>query len=265
MQRKTIYVDDYEAAVRKGRSQGSGSDYIPGLFVRDTASCATSTRLWSSKFGRMVQLLSHGEVNAFLQFEWLPTVTDIREQFFLDPTVTQAICKKLNLIHPNVRGRNIVMTTDFVVTREKDGKRYLEAYQVKRRPEDLTPRTKAKLKVEYLYWKSLGVKWAVLYSERFNQTQCANLKRLHVWQRERLSVDDAAQLISAFRSAKRICPNLTPGEIVLSPFHFHDGQQLRFAEGLMTLAAHHFVEFPIKDIDFMQCPMNLFTEFDHAA
>lgn len=260
MPRKTIFVSDYDAAVRKGRGQGAGADYSPGIFVRDTASCATSTRLWSIKLGRWVQLLSHGEVNAFLQFEWLSTVVDIREQYFLDPTATQAICRQLNLLHPNVKGRDVVMTTDFLVTREKNGHQYLEAYQVKRGPQDLTPRVKAKLKVESLYWNALGVKWTLLYSEQFNQIQCRNLKRLHFWQREKIPFEDLQRIAKAFRSARRICPELKPTEIPLPPFVLKNGRVLQFHEALMTLTAQHLLEFPMTEIDFMQCPVAHFRE-----
>ena len=46
------------------------------------------------------------------------------------------------------------MTTDFVVTRHKEGRVYFEAYQVKRSPADLTPRTS--LNIESTRGKTLG-------------------------------------------------------------------------------------------------------------
>ena len=263
MPRRTIYVSDYETAVRQGRSQGTGSSYTPGLFVRDTASQATCTRLWSPKLGRLVQLLSHGEVNAFLQLEWLSTVIDIREQFFLDPLVTKSICKQLHLVHPNVKGRDIVMTTDFVVTRHKEGRVYFEAYQVKRSPADLTPRTRAKLKVESLYWETQGVNWGVLYSEQFNAVQCNNLTRLHVWQGEKPTPADARTLAEAFCRARRSFAQSRPSEVPLG-VRLEDGRTLNFLEVMMMLTALHFVEFPLREVDITQCPVGLFTEAVHV-
>lgn len=59
--------------------------------------------------GRVVHLLSNGKTEAFLEFEWLNNVIDIREQFFLDPVSTHEICRELNLIHPRSSERIIAL------------------------------------------------------------------------------------------------------------------------------------------------------------
>lgn len=260
MPRRTIFISDYPTVVRQGRGQGSGSDYRPGLEVRDTASQATSTRLWSAKLGRMVHLLSNGELEAFLQFEHLANVVDIREQFFLDPDVTQEICRELKLIHPNVRGRPVVMTTDFVVTRREGEKRWTEAYQVKRREADLTPRMRAKLKVEYLYWTRKNVPWRILYSEEFNPALCRNLKGLHAWRGRLPSKDDTMMILQVFRYAKKCYGDRLPGDIPVAPVELRSGVRLSFRQCLETLAANRLVEFPIRAIPLGSCPVGRFTE-----
>ena len=265
MPRKTIFSSDYDAAVRQGRSQGTGSSYRPGITVRDTASIATCTRLWSPKLGRVVHLLSNGETEAFLQFEWLNSVIDIREQFFLDPISTHEICRELNLIHPRFRGRDVVMTTDFLITRCKDGRTWLEAYQVKRGPEDLTPRTKAKLKIESLYWERRGVEWRVLFSKSFNPVLCSNLKRLHMWRSCALSAADAFRLVRLFLLARRCWPDARSNEIPHPGVGLESGEHLSFAQCIEVLAAHHGLEFPIREIKVDECPLALFEEARDAA
>ena len=265
MPRRTIYVTDYDRVVRQGRSQGTGPAYHPGLEVRDTASIATSTRIWSDKFGRVIHLLSHGELEAFLQFEWLPTVVDLREQFFLDPADTQAICKELSLIHPGVKGKPIVMTTDFVVTRRKDGREWIEAYQVKRRESDLTPRMRAKLKVESLYWERRNVRWCVLYSEEFNDLFCRNQKLLRSWRLTTLAAADFRRMLAVLRAARRQCPEEAAADIPLSKIKMTNGDLLSFSQCLKVLCAWQVVQFPIKELAFAECPMKFFSETHHAA
>ena len=73
---------------KEKRGQGFGKDYKPFLTVRDVPSKGRVHRRPALTHNRVVHLLSDLELAAFLLFDWMPTVVDIREQFPLNPETT---------------------------------------------------------------------------------------------------------------------------------------------------------------------------------
>ena len=152
---RSNYVQDYDKWVKAGRGQGRYSAYDPWITVQDCHSKTPRHRVPCPRLHRMLHCLSHGERLVCLSLEWNPEVIEIREQFPLAPVDTLDICSELNLIHPQVRGKNIVMTTDFLVTyRDDEGEESFKAFQVKENEDEVRkPRVNAKLTIEKMYWE----------------------------------------------------------------------------------------------------------------
>lgn len=66
--------------------------------------------------------------------EWCPDVLDIREQFPINRSITTAIAVNHGIPHPCYLKISVLapMTVDFLVTRVRNGERYLQAYNAKR-------------------------------------------------------------------------------------------------------------------------------------
>ncbi|MCK9917373.1 TnsA endonuclease N-terminal domain-containing protein [Microbacteriaceae bacterium K1510] len=105
-------------------------------------------------------------------------MVDIREQFpILDRLQTQVICLALGIRHPfDPRTRTpIVLTTDFVITRQTPGGLQDFAYSVKQKSDLKNKRTVDKLAIEELYWSSRGIEWSPLFHEDLKSTEFQNL------------------------------------------------------------------------------------------
>lgn len=162
----------YERNVLSGQIGLRYNKYIPWLKVKDVKSCAVKSRIYSHRFGRMFHLLSHGEVMAFYQYEWDDSITELREQFPLDPKITIQICDDLKVLHPGYTHGGSVMTTDFVITKKgkRIGEEIYSAVQIKNNLSAINkPRTYTKLEIEHIYWQRKGIPWKIVLSESFNK------------------------------------------------------------------------------------------------
>lgn len=168
------YVSD-DLRFREGRGQGIGKDYKPWIKTREAHSIGTSAnpRNWFN--GRTVELLSQGEYYFWLLLMWNDEVADIREQFPLLPLKnTELLADYNNIKHPQFRGKNIVMTTDFLVTMD-DGT--TQAFALKPDQKSLNQRrTLDKLFLEEEYWKSLGVKSNIITKDTINPIYARNIE-----------------------------------------------------------------------------------------
>lgn len=168
--------------LKKGYGQGYLQDYKPWIKVNHFSSQGRSHRVLGFKTGRIHHLLSDLELKLFTLLDFSDKVTDIREQYPLldvgSPTieVTKGIALNLGIKHPGVRGINIVMTTDFVITTGQDNK--IIARTVKP-SESLDERTLEKFEIEKNYWHKLGVEWAIVTDKELcNLTVFNNFKNL---------------------------------------------------------------------------------------
>lgn len=77
-------------------------------------------------------------------------VVDIREQYPLERKLTLDVAAEIGAPHPYYPGTHVptVMTVDFMVTRVKDGRRYMQAFNVKSAEEAEDERSLAKLEVQ---------------------------------------------------------------------------------------------------------------------
>lgn len=108
-----------ESRIKNGYGQGEMASYIPWVSVRDLSSRGTSTRLYSSKTGRMMQFLSNIERDTFLMAEFREDFVDYWEQWPLERRDTLWAAERLGVRHPIYPGSSepVVMTADAVLTR----------------------------------------------------------------------------------------------------------------------------------------------------
>src|ERR1700759_2350121 len=106
-----------EKWLSEGRGKGRLDKYKPWLTVHDVPSSGLSQRLVGRKSGRLHHVLSDGEANAFLEFDWDDDVLDIREQYPLDRNLTRPVAGEMSVTHPRDQNTStdIVMTTDFML------------------------------------------------------------------------------------------------------------------------------------------------------
>lgn len=121
----------------KGLGAGTGKDYQPWIHVQDVSSLGRSRRVWGNKTQRKHHVLSDVERNLLVALDWCQNVVDIREQYPIKRAITTAISNQLDIAHPYYPHTAIptVMTLDFLVTRIRNGKQYLQAYDAKREEE----------------------------------------------------------------------------------------------------------------------------------
>lgn len=193
MARQRYSFDEARIArfLKEGRGQGQGTDYKPWLTVRDVPSRGRSHRPLGMTTGRVHHLLSDIEFRSFLLFDWAQDVVDIREQFPLDRVATQRIADSMGVNHPcDVSTRTpLVMTTDFVIDVERNGRRLLLTRAVKPADELDKPRVVEKLEIERRYWQEQGAQWAIITEREIPRVMADNIAWVHSYG----TVDSLAQ------------------------------------------------------------------------
>jgi len=146
---------------KEKRGQGFGKDYKPFLTVRDVPSKGRVHRRPALTHNRVVHLLSDLELAAFLFFDWQSFVTDIREQFPLNPESTIDIANRLGIKHPSFKGALQVMSTDLLVDFYQNGQHSSQAISVKYAQDLEDERTIEKLELERRFWENEGIDWFI--------------------------------------------------------------------------------------------------------
>ena len=173
---------------RQGRGRGDGPDYKPWLYVHDVASRGRSSRIATG--GRVLHTLSDWETAAFRDFQWDPTVVEVKEQFPLVLEDTLRIAAAMKVRHPSdgQPREPIVMTTDFLVTRMIGGLLVPSAYAVKENGAlDLSlartrgqmvsiRRTRQKLEIERRYWLERETGWTWLTEDHLSKVRKGNIE-----------------------------------------------------------------------------------------
>lgn len=173
---------DIQKLIKQGRGSGSGSNYKPWLIIQDVASKGRRTRLRGNKTGRQHEFLSDMERNYFYILEYADCVIDIREQYPLLPIEeTMTIANELGLRHPEnpETGQPIVMTTDFLITKQVGDKLINVARTIKSKDELMNKRISEKFEIERVYWERREVDWAIVTEEEINKTIAANISSFH--------------------------------------------------------------------------------------
>lgn len=158
-----------ERKISEGRGMGWGEFYRAWIKIREFNSRGTATAKRDWFTGRMVQLLSIGELWWYIILRVKMHAKDILEQYPLDPNITRAVAKALGLRLPSERER---MTTDFLVLTAEGN---IEAYSVKADRKALADKSqKRSLDIEEGYWRLLGIPHHLVFKEDLNETEVLN-------------------------------------------------------------------------------------------
>ena len=168
--------------LKEGRGQGEGKDYKPWLTVRDVPSRGRSAREKGWITERTHHVLSNHELHTLYCFCWSQIVRDIREQYPLLPVEeTLALAEECGIKHPThpTTKEPVVLTTDFLITAEREGKRIEEARTVKEVSALQSQRTLEKLEIEYRYWKARGIEWGIITEREIPLVVAKNVDLLY--------------------------------------------------------------------------------------
>lgn len=162
----------------EGHGKGSGPDYKPWIGIHEFSSLGRSRRVPGLITNREHHLFSDVEWNLFLLLEWSQGVVDIREQFPLDRGLTQEIAAACCIRHPHYPGTHVptVMTVDFLVTRIRNGKNELEAFNTKRKEEAEVPASLEKLEIQRRYFDGAGIPHHLVFHSDIPMTKVRNLE-----------------------------------------------------------------------------------------
>jgi hypothetical protein len=176
-QRKT---DKYR--IMEGRGLGEGADYESWFKIpREVPSKGRTTTLLGWKSRRLHILLSDKELHSFVNYQWEDDVTDIREQYPLLPLEqTIVIANELGIRHPSARSEDgkleeIVMTTDFLITKRDGDHVYNIARDVKMSDELKKKRVLDKFKIVKGYWDMQDIDWGVVTEKEISEVKGRNL------------------------------------------------------------------------------------------
>lgn len=146
----------------EGRGSGRGKDYIPWLRIQDLSSRGRSSRMPGKTTGRTHELLSDLERAVLLELDGIESVVDIREQYPLPQSSTLRLASQAGIRHPQFRGIDTVMTTDFVIDWKAGRRNEMLAISVKYADGLGDHRTVEKLEIERRYWVEEGVRWIIV-------------------------------------------------------------------------------------------------------
>ena len=244
--------------IKERRGQGSGANYKPWLRIHEVPSQGLSHRIYSFKTKRTHHLLSNLELGVFLTLDWMDHVQDIREQYPLLRDETIEIASTNGIKHPNIRGINQVMTSDFLID-SSSHKQFV--IQVKPLSELSDPRTIEKLEIERRYWVSKDIPWYIITEKELNPTVLDNIKWLYSSQED---TQDFSQLLNALNNFEFACQQHLQMKLSdICKFIDREYQQDldQTLADLKQLMAHRLIKFDItqkfkelrvKDIIFYQ-------------
>ena len=172
----------YERYRKEHRGEGAKENYIPWLNIQDFPSRGRVARVSGIKTKRMHCLFSSLEINTFYLFDWSKKIIDIREQFpLLEVDETIEIAKTLGIAYPYDRESKfpIVMTTDFLLTVEKEDGLYSIARTVKPSSVLDEKRVIEKFEVERLYWAERNVDWGIVTEKEIPMDIVKNIQLFH--------------------------------------------------------------------------------------
>lgn len=176
--RKLKTFDDFKRSLKNKYGIGEGKSYKPWLRVQDVKSKGVRSQISGLKTERTHHTLSSLETELFYLVEFSDSVIDIREQFPLFPiNLSIKIAEALGVdhpIHPETKVP-IIITTDFLLTRQINGEIVFEAVSVKSEDESDDPRVLEKIEIERVWWELLGIKFSYFIGSELTKTQSSNI------------------------------------------------------------------------------------------
>lgn len=175
-------MNKFERYIKEGRGQGEGKNYKPWLTIQDFPSQGRSARCPGWKTNRVHHFLSDHERRLFYLFEWSDIVIDIREQFpLLDLERAMSIATDMGIKYPTAptSGTPYILTTDFMLTVNQNGKSVQIARTVKP-AKDLEKKSVAdKLELERRYYASLHIDWGIVTEKEIPRLLAENVEWIH--------------------------------------------------------------------------------------
>ncbi|MED3782786.1 TnsA endonuclease N-terminal domain-containing protein [Heyndrickxia sporothermodurans] len=168
--------------LKEGRGQGIGVDYKPWVTIQDVPSLGRATRLKGIKIPRQFEFLSDLERNYFYLLEYSDLVIDIREQYPLLPIEeTIVIADELGIKHPTnpKTGKPVEMTTDFLITVNKDQQHQHLARTLKYKDDLMEERVLEKFEIERVYWERQDIDWGIVTELEISKDMAHNIAFVH--------------------------------------------------------------------------------------
>ncbi|AVH67418.1 TnsA endonuclease C-terminal domain-containing protein [Nostoc sp. 'Peltigera membranacea cyanobiont' N6] len=172
----------FERYRKEGRGRGSGKDYKPWITIQDFPSKGRSSRTPGWKSNRVHHFLSDQEKRLFYLFEWSDVVTDTREQFPLDDLdLAMSIATEMGIKYPVdlQSGTPYVLTTDFMLTVNQNGKQVQIARTVKQSTELEKKRVIEKLELERRYYLAKSIDWGIVTENEIPRLLAENVEWIH--------------------------------------------------------------------------------------
>ncbi|SFI02860.1 TnsA endonuclease C terminal [Collimonas sp. OK307] len=258
--------DAIEKHYRLGRGKGTGKDYLPWINVAEISSSGRSRRAFGIKSGREHHFLSDVEWNLFLLLEFSPDVVDIREQYPLDRDLTLEIAAALGIGHPYYPGTQVpvVMTTDFLVTRVRNGATILEAFDTKREQEAEDERSIEKLQIQRTYLEGVDIRHHLVFHSAIPLSKTRNIEWIrsaHLKSGEKQTFP--GMLDEAARKMTSELRNNSKRSVTLSEYSqtfdrrngYETGTGLRVAR---LLIANHMLIADLNNPSLETCPLSAF-------
>lgn len=163
----------------KVRCKGNAHEYVTGIKPREAHTHGNAISVYDPDMERTVTFLSYGEFWWYLKLKHQGDVLEVREQYLLDPAITESISRELGT--PIFRR----LSTDMVITR-KGGR--IEAYAIKASEADIE-RTgeRDKLAVQARYWELQGIPFFIRFKDQINPVEARNLESVFLfWDTSRI-------------------------------------------------------------------------------
>ena len=148
-----------------------GPDHEPAYTVHRGPSGGVVHRVWSYKARRVLHLMSTLEFHAWLEAEFLESVTDIREQYAIGFVEEfQSIARAFGFRPPHYNGRVKGPTADLLLTVERGPIRWLQAVTCKYDIDFEKPRVEQLLTIEETFWDRRSVTF-VRYTDKLRSIE----------------------------------------------------------------------------------------------
>jgi hypothetical protein len=118
----------------------------------------------------------------FYLFEWSDAVTDIKEQFpLLDLDLAMSIADAMKMKYPidPESSTPIVLTTDFMLSVNQNGKKVEIARTVKPSTELSKKRVAEKFELERRYYAAKGIDWGIVTEQEIPKVLVGNIEWIH--------------------------------------------------------------------------------------
>lgn len=156
------------------------------LKVSTFSSLGRSTRMFSSKTGKIHHLMSDNQLRTFLLLEWSDKIMDIKTNIILDDLeiyLDEEIENlRLDIFKDKESGKTYDLYTNFLVTVDKGIGKENIAISVKNSSNLSKKNTIEKLEIERRYWNKRHIKFYIVTDKELNRQEVNNIN----WCREAL-------------------------------------------------------------------------------